>query len=171
MLPLEVLLKEEQEVLGRPAGPDIYQELAEMLPHSKHIPYYSVLNSRGRLIKFQENPKFDILIEDEQRILAKRERHLLEATHRLEQKYGITIPPEIIEQYLVEFAGRILDYARSRLPGIFLKDDEMVQLAGPLTGEKTEDARRIAKIIVKPDILASVDIENISNFYAQAMKN
>ena len=109
----------------------------------------------------------------ERKILTKRERKLSEAVKEIERKYGISITPEDIEHYLVGFAGRILDYTKQKLPGIFLDSPDgvtLVRWVAPAGINGIDDLQKIAEMNLRPDIHIRNAIEYISYFYTHSIR-
>ena len=101
--------------------------------------------------------------------IPKREREVREAVREISRKYDTIITNEDVELYLVGLASRILDYAKTRLPGIFidnLPSQELVnrglEMDNLTLGETIET---VVNILKRPDIFARDSVEYIRYFF------
>jgi len=136
MVPLEALLKEEQEVLANAPNDPIFQahKMYRDLPHLYHKPFIDLILSRGLTIRARDSHPPDLisrignealqfgigLLHDFDYNAAEDYQEIMQRVKELDRKYGVTITEEDVEKYLVDLSGRILDYATQKLGGLEL---------------------------------------------------
>jgi len=174
---LETLLKEEESVIGAelegqrlaqksglPAmgNPDI--EALYLLPHMKHQPYFNMLISRASQLSVKKAVALGFDPEFQWFLQRSDYRDLHTVTERIRQKYGVYISEDEIGQYLVSFAGRILEYAKAHLQGVLANEPT---ISGIVQKHTPDEAERLLQ--QNPKACVAIYVQYIQRFYDSAM--
>lgn len=135
MEPLDALLQEEEKALNMTpemldAQADSYGVLkasylarAAALPHLKNKPFIDLILWIGRKQLFTHQGFGDSLnslhFASRLNVLTEREEaKVADRVRQIERDSGVTITNELLQQYLRQFAARVMEYARVSLAGI-----------------------------------------------------
>ncbi|MBI2580202.1 hypothetical protein HYV85_00140 [Candidatus Woesearchaeota archaeon] len=176
MEPLDILVEEEKK--ARERQPETVAE--EMLPYLKHNPFAKWLSDQGRLIRYQSLPSPPLLAAVEggenklaqawQKICQQRDIEVAQAVERMQRQYGAVIPEDVLKSYMLQLAGRILDYANRHLRGLQIETPTHADIALELARPEvtiSEIVKRAKEGVTNPDIVVRETIANVSLYYHQ----
>ncbi|MBI3036591.1 hypothetical protein HYY73_02445 [Candidatus Woesearchaeota archaeon] len=176
MEPLDILVEEEKKALE--TTPRSTAE--EMLPYLNHTPFVKWLDDNGRLIRYQSEPQPALLaaIEGEEsglaqawrKICQQRDMEVSQAIERIQRQYDVVIPEDVLKSYMLQLAGRILDYAKKHLSGLQMETPTHADIALELARPEvtiSEIVKRAKEAVTNPDIVVRETVANVSLYHHQ----
>ena len=185
MEPLEALLKEEEHSL---ASPSILYDpktaaACDILPYLKHVPYVAAIVSRGVSLDVEPfvagEDKLEKVVVMSRRFFAEffaefAKHDLAKAVRGVEAEYGIDIPTTLLDLYLWQLAGRILNFVETRLPGFVVKTPTLEEDYMLMTKRGASDidiSRHILEAAPNSRMYVRSIIDNARRFYEANRQN